>query len=131
LIRSSSVGRPVGIALLTVLVSACDRLPGTEAYAIRIAEDRVARLLLDPDSAVFTEVVAYGSQHERVCGVVNGRNRMGGYAEPVRFISSPSLTALGQNTSEDDPLEACLFEAATAFYCADVPGPAIATAGCY
>jgi hypothetical protein len=55
---------------------------------------------------------------------------MGGYAEPVRFISSPSLTVLGPNSSNEDPVEACLFEAAEAFYCAEPPGPAIATAGC-
>lgn len=123
-------GWRAGLALLSLLLGACDQVPGTEAYAIRVAENRAADLLLDPDSAIFTGVVAYGGQHERVCGVINGRNRMGGYAEPVRFISSPSLTVLGPNSSNEDPVEACLFEAAEAFYCAHPPGPAIATAGC-
>jgi hypothetical protein len=118
------------MAMLAFALSACDRVPGTEAYAIRVAEDRAAKLLLDPGSAVFSDVAAYGGQNERVCGTINGRNRMGGYAEPVRFISSPSLTVLGPNSSEEDAVEICLFAAATAFYCADVLGPAIATAGC-
>lgn len=128
--RIATTGRLAGLAGLALSLSACDQIPGTEAYAIRVAEQRVARLLLDPESAVFTDVMAYGAQHERVCGVVNGRNRMGGYAEPVRFVSSPSLTALDMNAAEDDPVGACLFEAATAFYCSEEPGPAIETAGC-
>jgi len=119
-----------GVALAALSFGACDQIPGTEAYARRVAEQRVAQLLLDPESAVFSDIESYGAQHERVCGVVNGRNRMGGYAEPVRFVSSPSLTALDQNNPEDDPVEACLFEAATAFYCSEQPGPAIETAGC-
>lgn len=111
-------------------LGACDNVPGTREYAIKMAQARAAELLLDPSSAVFTDVVAYGSQNERVCGTINGRNRIGGYAEPVRFVSSPSLTALGPNSSNEDGVERCLFDAAWDFYCAVEPGPAIATAGC-
>lgn len=110
-------------------VAGCDQVPGTKAYAVRIAEQRVAALLIDPDSAIFTEVETYGRQHERVCGRVNGRNRMGGYVGGSRFVSAPSLTVI--EPSEDDAFtDACLFEAAQAFYCAAELGPAIATAGC-
>lgn len=117
---------------LSLGTSGCDRIPGTEAYAIREAERRVAAELIDPQSAVFSDVVAYGAQHERVCGMINGRNRMGGYAGPVRFVSTVSLTVIEPtgNDAEDYPAGACLFEAATAFYCAEQLGPAIATAGC-
>jgi len=127
--------RRLSLACATALglgTSGCDRVPGTEAYAIREAEGRIAAQLIDPESAVLNDVVAYGAQHERVCGMVNGRNRMGGYAGPVRFVSTPSLTVIEPNDSdaEDYPSGACLFEAATAFYCSEQLGPAIATAGC-
>lgn len=128
-------GRLLSVACATALglgTSGCDRIPGTEAYAIREAESRVSAQLIDPDSAMFSDVVAYGAQHERVCGLVNGRNRMGGYAGPVRFVSTRSLTVIepSGNNAEDYPAEVCLFEAAVAFYCAEQLGPAITTAGC-
>lgn len=128
-------GRLLSVACATVLglgTSGCDRVPGTEAYAIREAERRVSAQLIDPESAMFSDVVAYGAQHERVCGMVNGRNRMGGYAGPVRFVSTLSLTVIEPSgiDGEDYPTEVCLFEAAAAFYCAERLGPAIATAGC-
>ena len=121
-----------GAWLSALIVTGCDFVPGTKEYAIKVGERRAAAQLLDPESAVFTGVVSYGAQHERVCGTINGRNRMGGYAEPVRFISTPSLTALGPNSSTelDDPVEACLFAAAEAFYWAEELGPAISKAGC-
>lgn len=118
-------------AALSLGAGSCDRIPGTEAYAIREAERRVSSQLIDPASAVFSDVVAYGAQHERVCGLVNGRNRMGGYAGPVRFVSAPSLTVIEPSGGDaEDYAEVCLFEAAVAFYCAEPLGPAIATAGC-
>lgn len=113
----------------TVACVGCERIPGSEAYAMKAAEARVAAQLIDPDSALFTEVRAFGGQHERVCGLVNGRNRMGGYAGATRFVSTPSLTVL-EPTDSSNYYEVCLFEAATAFYCADKLGPAIETADC-
>lgn len=135
MVPTISVSRRV-LGLLTwtgvsTLLVGCHRIPGTEDYAIRVGEERAAALLLDPSSAVFSEIKTYGAQHERLCGIINGRNRMGGYAEPVAFVSTPSLTALGPNSTETDTLEACLFEAATDFYCADPLGPAIETADCH
>lgn len=112
------------------VTAGCERLPGTKAYAVRTAEERVAKLLIDPASAMFTEVEAYGDQHERVCGLINGRNRMGGYAGPTRFISTPSDVRIAPDSSEVEPFELCEFEAAQAFYCSKELGPAIATAGC-
>lgn len=110
-------------------MAGCDRVPGTEAFAIRIAEQRVAALLIDPTSALFTEVETFGAQHERVCGQVNARNRMGGYVGASRFVSTPSLTLI-EPGDEDDAFDACLFRAAHAFNCSKELGPAIATAGC-
>ncbi len=120
------------VTALALGISGCDRIPGTKAFAIREAERRVSAQLIDPQSAVFSEVITYGAQHERVCGMVNGRNRMGGYAGPVRFVSTLSLTVIEPNVSDAEDYSAgvCLFEAATAFYCAEELGPAIATAGC-
>jgi len=127
-------GRLLSLACAAALglgTGGCDRVPGTEAYAIREAERRVSAQLIDPESAMFSDVVAYGAQHERVCGMVNGRNRMGGYAGPVRFVSAPSLTVIEPSGNDaEDYGGVCLFEAAAAFYCAEPLGPAIATAGC-
>lgn len=131
--RAESNAMPKAILLTVAVVTlgcvGCDRVPGSEAYAVKAAEARVAAQLLDPASALFSDVQVFGEQHERVCGLVNGRNRMGGYAGATRFVSTPSLTVL-EPTDASDYYEVCLFEAATAFYCAEKLGPAIETAGC-
>lgn len=131
--RAESNAMPKAILLTVAVVTlgcvGCDRVPGTEAYAVKAAEARVAAQLLDPASALFSDVRVFGGQHERICGLVNGRNRMGGYAGATRFVSTPSLTVL-EPTDASDYYEVCLFEAATAFYCAEKLGPAIETAGC-
>ena len=47
------------------------------------AEDAVKQELTDPDSAQFSNV---NSKGDVVCGLVNSKNRLGGYVGPVGFI---------------------------------------------
>lgn len=65
------------LLLVLALLSACDRIPGTEANRIREAEQAVRKELLDPSAAQFRTVAKtkYG-----VCGEVNAKNQMGGYS---------------------------------------------------
>jgi hypothetical protein len=50
----------------------------------RAAEDAVKQLLNDPDSAKFTKVVV--NPDGNVCGMVNAKNRMGGYVGETPFF---------------------------------------------
>jgi len=76
--------RPILIATLAVTLglTACQYIPGTDAYQEAKAREAVARTLIDPDSARFRNVE---SRDGTVCGEVNGKNRMGAYTGYVRF----------------------------------------------
>ena len=124
-----NVARLAVAGLLLLGGGGCEQVPGTEAFATRAAEARAAALLIDPASAQFTEVRTFGRQNERVCGMINGRNRMGAYAGASRFVSTPSFVAI-EPTEDSAYTQACMFEAATAFYCADKLGPAIEASKC-
>jgi hypothetical protein len=81
--------RPILIAALagTFGLTACQYIPGTNAYQEAKARDTVARTLIDPDSARFRNIE---SRDEAVCGEVNGKNRMGAYTGYVRFYVTTS-----------------------------------------
>lgn len=78
--------------LVTILVvgtvSACDKIPGTDAYerrtSIEGAEAAAAYILIDPSSAQFRNLTL---KNNTACGEVNGKNRMGAYVGFVRFIA--------------------------------------------
>jgi len=66
-------------AVATMLVSACGGIEST-------AEDEVASLLRDPESARFENLETKEVEGVRVvCGEVNGKNGFGGYSEPSNF----------------------------------------------
>lgn len=69
--------------ILAFVTAGCEFMPGTEAYRIEQAKRAVAKLLIDPASAQFQNVVARDGY---VCGEVNGRNRMGGFVGFKRFL---------------------------------------------
>jgi hypothetical protein len=78
--------------LLVLLVSpssACDKIPGTQAYKQRTsvegAEAAAAYNLIDPSSAQFRNVRVI---RDLACGEVNGKNRMAAYAGFTRFIAT-------------------------------------------
>lgn len=73
-------------------------LPSAEELAL--IEDGIAAKLLDPESAVLSEVVTTPDNDNPsmtwVCGNVKGRNTFGGYAQPVAFLG----TLIAQNNGE-------------------------------
>jgi hypothetical protein len=58
------------------------------------AETAVKRLLNDPDSAKFTDVKA-GADKGSYCGLVNAKNRMGGYVGATPFFYEKSTGLAG------------------------------------
>ena len=65
------------------LSTACEFMPGTEAYGVAQSKRVVAELLIDPSSAQFQNVV---SRTGFVCGEINGKNRMGAFVGFTRFF---------------------------------------------
>ncbi len=82
-----------------VLLTGCDRIPGTEANRIAKGEQVAAALLIDPSSAQFRKTfLRPGPKAEDeqakgprwvVCGEINGKNRNGAYVGFSRFIADP------------------------------------------
>lgn len=83
------------IALLpAILLSGCDRY-GDAKKAVKAA-------LIDPESAQFDDVTA-GKEAGIVCGLVNAKNRMGGYIGRMPFYTRNGvvyMTASGPTRSD-------------------------------
>lgn len=75
--------RTVLVACAVIMAVGCEFMPGTEAYQIEQAKRSVAKLLIDPESVQFQNVVA---RQGYVCGELNGRNRMGAFVGFKRFL---------------------------------------------
>lgn len=69
------------IVVAAIWLTACDWLPTPE----NIAKNAVSNVLIDPDSAKFSNIIQ-GVKPGDYCGTVNGKNRMGGYAGSSPFI---------------------------------------------
>ena len=76
-------------------LSACEFVPGTEAYAIERAKRTVSISLIDPSAAQFREVQKRG---DWVCGELNAKNRMGAFVGFKRF-----LVRMDTNEAQMDP----------------------------
>ena len=85
--------RAFWISAMTMALLAC---------AERDAEAAIKRQLIDPSSAEFTSV---GSKGDYVCGLVNSKNRLGGYVGPTGFMvrNGADVTLLG--VDEIPPIE--------------------------
>lgn len=87
--------RSVIVAVLACL-TACQYIPGTDEHAIVEAQEYVAANLKDPPSAQFRAAFVGESKvkddtpSSMVCGEVNGKTSMGGYAGFSRFVASAS-----------------------------------------
>lgn len=64
--------------------------------AIEIGQQRVARALRDPESARFSE--SFSSTSHAICGIVNAKNAMGGYAGARRFIATSDRVMVESET---------------------------------
>lgn len=99
-----------------VLLTGCDRIPGTEANRIAKGEQVAAALLIDPSSAQFRKTFLRPgpkTKDERaegprwiVCGEINGKNRNGAYVGFSRFVADPDsddamLEPVTDTTEED------------------------------
>lgn len=86
-----------------IVVMACMAacLPAASAGQFDAAEATIRAQLLDPQSAQFTDV-RNGRQDGVVCGMVNAKNRMGGYVGPHPFI----VAASGHGSSFTPPRDA-------------------------
>lgn len=75
-------------------VAACQWIPGTEANQAEEAKTYVTQALRDPASAEFRDVRVGrakekdGGPESMVCGEVNAKNAMGGYAGFARFVAA-------------------------------------------
>lgn len=63
------------------------------------AQKAVKSLLNDPDSAQFFDVQRNG---ENVCGLVNAKNRMGGYVGKTPFMYTGGNAVIAQQVTESD-----------------------------
>ena len=73
---------------------------GISACSEQKAKQLAADQLIDPGSAQFRNVHTVSSAAgSRVCGEINGKNRMGAYAGFTRFIVNPD----SQNVEMDQP----------------------------
>lgn len=95
--------------LASMSLTGCQFVPGSDASAIREAEQVVSAELRDPESAQFQSTKVSG---DYVCGEVNGRNAFGGYAGFGRFVVTPAGKAILEpvGTNEDDALARQYFD---------------------
>lgn len=77
------------VALAALVLSACDRIPGTDESVARSA---LAAGLFDPDSARIR--VVYRTP-KAVCGSVDAKNRMGAYVGDAAFIVDRATGSVG------------------------------------
>ncbi|AUC97075.1 hypothetical protein CWS35_24640 [Bradyrhizobium sp. SK17] len=77
----------VGVCVVAFFVFAfvLSRTPENQAFAA--AQDSVRERLVDPSSAQFDGLRLVSSEDGKfVCGYVNSKNRMGGYAGRIPFV---------------------------------------------
>lgn len=90
--RGSNMRRIALMALPLALLSACDRIPGTNAHSIREARSAIASQMRDPSSAQFrSDRVLVDDGKWFVCGEVNAKNGVGGYTgfAPYAYAIDP------------------------------------------
>lgn len=89
------IARSFLLLVAAVSLSACTKY--------QKAEDAVKNLLNDPGSAQFSDMQE-GVSSDTVCGMVNAKNRMGGYVGKTPFFYNDisGMTALVSPASESD-----------------------------
>lgn len=87
-----------GIVYWIVSPSAPPSADTQKQLAIIKAQEYVKKSLKDPDSAKFEKSTLYSSG--AVCGIVNAKNNMGGYAGVERFIVIGTLVEIGSSENK-------------------------------
>jgi hypothetical protein len=88
------------------------------------AKALLQRKMIDPESARFTDVYSFQTPNEGeiVCGLVNSKNRMGGYVGNKGFIYEKALNrATIMATGDSDPDYSMQAAAAYCVHCASDP----------
>lgn len=98
--------------------------PAAAVDAFAPAKVLLQRKMVDPESARFTDLfkVQTSSEGDVVCGIVNSKNRMGGYVGGKGFIFEPRLSrATIMATGDSDPDYSLQAAAAYCVHCAPDP----------
>ena len=90
--------RGLSILGFAICIGGCEKIPGTDAYKIRIAKEVAARELIDPSSAQFRDLKV---RDDVVCGEINAKNRMGAYVGFKRFYADVTLKTSSINPEFD------------------------------
>jgi len=85
------------VALMVLTLTSCEQLPG----AVNDAKREVRQHLVDPSSAQF-ESVHENPNTGAVCGLVNAKNRMGGYVGATPFVYEKPY---GATLVQEEPTE--------------------------
>lgn len=91
-------GACAAVGILALVVAGCNQEGARQQKLIEAAEQAVASEMIDPTSILFSDVTATPTS---VCGWVNGKNRLGGYAGKQRFVWSSNGQV--EFESESDP----------------------------
>jgi hypothetical protein len=93
------------IALATLVAVALGGWLGYGVYQKSVVTKRVLGALVDPDSAKFNDV-RYFPKTGAGCGLVNAKNRMGGYTGFTEFVaeSSGKVTFAPRDALESAPV---------------------------
>lgn len=111
-----------------VTLAGCQWIPGTDEHLREQAQQLAAAQLIDPSSAQFRRVeVSRRPGGDRVCGEINGKNRMGAYVGFTRFVTDLEGggawlepiedIGLGGNDTELAHLERTLFKMRAIAHC--------------
>ncbi|MDI1344823.1 MAG: hypothetical protein PSV22_12080 [Pseudolabrys sp.] len=84
-----------------LMLAACNGAAQKQKKLVAEAQAAVSAQLLDPTSPLFTQVTANATS---VCGLVNGKNRLGAYVGAKRFVYSGGQATIEPNdqTSPND-----------------------------
>ena len=95
------IGLSIGIAVFLV---GCAQSPeAKDRDAIVAAKSAVTRAFIDPNSVQFFE--AYTSESSagvNVCGIANGKNSLGAYAQPRRFVVREMVAIVESETPKPE-----------------------------
>lgn len=83
----------VGFLFSLLVLAGCNAANQRQEKLIEAAKASVSAQLLDPTSPLFSEVTA-NAAGTNVCGLVNGKNRLGAYVGSKRFMYSAGQATL-------------------------------------
>lgn len=80
-----------GVAVVVVVGAI---VMGPNYLKVRKAKALVAEKLIDPSSAQFRRVQVVPQPYDKICGEINGKNRLGAYVGFSRFVVQGELVTI-------------------------------------